>query len=317
MSKPMQTPISIILVTYNRQSLLRRMLDCILAQSFTDYELILIDNGSTDGTADICQAYARKDARIRLQRIAQNKGASNGRNAGLSMARGEYIAMVDDDDWCEASMIGFLWELAQEYEADIAICGSYYDFSGKYKPKYVGTERHALGRLDALRALLLREQFNVAPPAKLFKRSLWEGLTFPDGVLVDDIHVVYKAFERAKRVAVHNEPFYYFNRHGDNMTAFNQSKRLTPQLLDEYMRMYDTRAQFLLGRAPELADVIAYSLHAYMLAMCTAIQANGIEGCQRPYASMMKRLEQGLPAFRRSGYLKPHEKDDLRRLGLL
>lgn len=273
--------ISVILVTYNRERYLPVMLDSLRAQTFADYELILVNNGATDGTAQICAFYAKADSRVKLLTIPRNRGASPGRNAALNAAAGEYIAFVDDDDRCEPFMLSFLADLAREEQADIAIAGSYNDFGDRLEPYFIGDERFAFGRLQGLRELLARRLYNVAPPAKLFRRALWEGLAFPERTLVDDIHVIYKVFERARRIAVWNIAVYYFRKHASNMTAFIHNKQMTPQLLDEYLSMYQTRAEYLRERAPEIEDDIESSLRAFMRSMCGNIRANNLPGCEK------------------------------------
>jgi glycosyltransferase involved in cell wall biosynthesis len=260
--------ISVILVTYNRKQYLPFMLASLRRQTFKDYELILVNNGSSDGSEKMCADYAAADPRIRLINLPENGGASVGRNTGLAAASGEYVTFVDDDDRCEPSMLSFLYNRAVKDDADIAMCGSYNvydDGNGKRIEDYfVGSGPFVFDRLQGLRELLKRELYNVAPPTKLFRRALWEGMAFPENVLVDDIHVIYKIFERAGRVSVYNVPLYYFRKHDTNMTAFIHNKQMTPELLDEYVTMYKTRAAYLLERAPEIAGDIEYSMHDFM-----------------------------------------------------
>jgi glycosyltransferase involved in cell wall biosynthesis len=282
--------ISVILLTYNREQYLPIMLDSLRNQTFDDYELILVNNGSTDGTAELCTAYAEVDARVKLFTISQNSGASFGRNSGLAAATGEYITFVDDDDRCEPSMLSFLAELAREENADIAMCGSYNDFGDRLEPYFICDKRFVFDRLQGLRELLNRRFYNTAPPTKIFRRSLWTGLSFPDDVLVDDIHVIYKVFERAGRIAVWNIALYYFRKHASNMTAFIHNKLMTPELLDEYLAMYETRAEYLSKRAPEMVEDIEKSLFAFMQSMCENIKANRFTGFEKQLEYMVNCL---------------------------
>lgn len=282
--------ISVILLTYNREQYLPAMLDSLRNQTFGDYELILVNNGSTDGTAELCTAYAEADARVKLLTISQNNGASSGRNSGLAAATGEYVVFVDDDDRCEPSMLSFLADLAREENADIAMCGSYNDFGDRLEPYFICNDRFVFDRLQGLRELLKRRLYNAAPPPKIFRRSLWTGLSFPDNVLVDDIHVIYKVFERAGRIAVWNMPMYYFRKHSSNMTAFIHNKQMTPELLDEYLAMYQTRAEYLSKRAPEIVEDIEKSLFAFMQRMCENIKSNRLTGFEKQLEYMMNYL---------------------------
>jgi len=283
--------ISVILTTYNREKLLPTMLGSIKRQSFEDYELILVNNGSTDGTAKICDDYARFDDRVKLIHLGENTGASRGRNTGLAAASGEHIAFVDDDDRCEPSMLSFLMKLVEDYNADISMCGSKNEFpDNRHEVYFVCDEPFQFDRLDGLRGLLARKLYNVAPPTKLFKRSLWDGLSFPKNVLVDDIHVVYKAFERATSVAVWNKPLYFFKKHDTNMTAFIHNRAMSPELLDEYIDMYQKRAKYLLERAPEITADIEGSMVDFMKNMCAKIRSNEIKGCEKQLEFMQKYL---------------------------
>ncbi|PEW96957.1 glycosyltransferase family 2 protein [Bacillus sp. R86525] len=282
--------ISVILLTYNREQYLPVMLESLQNQTFSDYELILVNNGSTDGTAELCTGYAEVDARVKLLTISKNIGASYGRNSGLAAATGEYVVFVDDDDRCEPSMLSFLADLVREENADIAMCGSYNDFGDRLEPYFVCNGRFVFDRLQGLRELLKRQLYNAAPPTKIFRRSLWMGLSFPDNVLVDDIHVIYKVFERAGRIAVWNIAMYYFRKHSSNMTAFIHNKQMTPELLDEYLVMYQTRAEYLSKRAPEIAEDIEKSLFAFMQSMCENITSNRFKGFERQLEYMTNYL---------------------------
>ena len=113
--------VSVIMLTYNRETLVSRAIESILAQTYREFEFIIVDNGSTDHSGAIADTYAAKDKRIRvLHRQRGNIGA--GRNTGLDAAQGEYIAFIDDDDWAEPDFLAFLLELAKESDADVAIC---------------------------------------------------------------------------------------------------------------------------------------------------------------------------------------------------
>ena len=114
--------ISIIVPVYNVEQYLRRCVDSILAQTFTDFECILIDDGSPDNCPAICDEYAERDNRI-IVIHQKNAGVSAARNAGLDLARGEWIGFVDSDDWCDPGMYEFLYKNAITNQVDISICG--------------------------------------------------------------------------------------------------------------------------------------------------------------------------------------------------
>ena len=115
--------ISIIVPIYNVEQYLKRCVDSILAQTFKDFELILVDDGSPDSCPFICDEYARIDSRIKVIHKA-NGGLSDARNAGLEMAMGNYIAFVDSDDWIASDTYEYLYELIKKNKADV-VSGSY------------------------------------------------------------------------------------------------------------------------------------------------------------------------------------------------
>ena len=113
--------LSVIVPVYNTEKYLRECIDSILAQSFTDFELILVDDGSTDKSGDICDAYGRLDHRVRVIR-QNNSGVTAARKRGAETAVGEYISFVDSDDWIEPNMYQEMLIKADIYDADMVLC---------------------------------------------------------------------------------------------------------------------------------------------------------------------------------------------------
>lgn len=299
--------ISVLMSTYNRRDFLPRSIESILSQSYADFELILINNGCTDGSEEICYRYARLDRRIKLEHIRENRGAPAAKNLGLAQAAGEFITIVDDDDCCEKEMLAFLWELQAEYQVDISMCGSWNESGGKREPYFVNDDLLVLDRAGGLSELLNRKYYNVAPPTKLFRKSLFKGLRFIENVLVDDIHVIYKVFANANSVAVRGVPLYAFTKHGGNMTGFLQTNRLTPELLDEYLAMYRERTKYLSVKVPEVARQAQYSEWSYMLSMCDKINRYQCCNCDPQVAYMRGTVKANFDNILSSPYIT--EKD--------
>lgn len=126
--------ISLIVAIYNIEAYLERCISSILAQSYKEFELILVDDGSTDGSLGICDYYAEQDSRI-VAIHKKNGGLVSARKAGLAIARGEYVAFIDGDDWVEKNMYEHMMSLADEYRADMVIGGSIEDMDGMLMPK--------------------------------------------------------------------------------------------------------------------------------------------------------------------------------------
>ena len=114
--------VSIIVPVYNTERFLNRCIDSVLAQTYSDWELLLVDDGSTDSSGSICDEYATQDSRIRVFH-KENGGVSSARNLGLDYARGEWITFVDSDDYIAPDMIEKLYETQKRNNADITVCG--------------------------------------------------------------------------------------------------------------------------------------------------------------------------------------------------
>ncbi len=122
--------ISIIVPVYKVEPYLRKCVDSILAQTFTDFEVILVDDGSPDNSGKICDEYASKDSRVRVIH-KENGGLSSARNAGIDVARGKYLGFVDSDDYIEKDMYELLYDNIVKEQADLSICGIYDIYAGK------------------------------------------------------------------------------------------------------------------------------------------------------------------------------------------
>ena len=182
--KGMEPKISVIMLTYNREGLVGRAIESVICQTFSNFEYIIVDNGSTDNSGKIADDYASKDSRIYV--IHREKGSiGSGRNTGLDAVKGEYIAFVDDDDELKPDYLEFLYGLAFENNAQVAICG----VDGKnidekliYKPE------------DGIVELLWRRKYNTGFPTKLINRSLFDRLRFHEASRCDDIYLMPQIF---------------------------------------------------------------------------------------------------------------------------
>lgn len=283
--------VSIILITYNRSHILPRMIRALQAQTFQDYEVILINNGSTDDTAEVCNAYAAEDERVKLVTIETNHGAAPARNLGLEHISGKYVLMVDDDDYCEPEMLQHLYDMATEYDADIAITGCVDEYSdGRIEPKYVYEELYVWKEEQGLSEFLKREKFHTAPATKLFRKELFEGKRWMEGTCVDDIHFIYKLFVDAKCVVAQGKPMYYFYKHVGNVSGFLSGDILKPHVLQDYLTMQDERVEYISEHCPKLTEQVRYARVSYMISMVERIKKGLAVDCEEELAHMQKYL---------------------------
>lgn len=296
MGKP---AISIIMLTYNRESLVGRAIECILAQTFTDFEYIIVDNGSSDRSGAIADEYAEKDSRIRV--IHRERGnIGSGRNAGLDAAKGEYIAFIDDDDWCEPDYLDFLYKLAVANGAEAAICGA---ADKAFDEKCVMTAE------EALVELLWRKKYNVAFPAKLFKGSLFNGIRFSVTSKYDDIELMPRILGGANKVAYHGLPKYTFYRHEANNSGWTTNHSLLDAAtLDEYLTVYRARTQWLCTNFPHRADAWRYFEWSFMISMVEKIIRLELKDCDRQLIAMTKELSENRGEFIGGEYVLEFER---------
>ena len=296
--------ITVIMLTYNREKLVARAIESILAQTFRYFEFIIVDNGSTDQSGVIADKYAAIEPRIRV--IHRKRGnIGSGRNAGLDAARGKYIAFIDDDDFAEPDYLEFLYTLTVENNADVSICGS---------ANKAFDEKRIMNAEDALIGLMWRKRYNMAFPTKMFTCDLAKGLRFPADGQYDDIAMMYKLLAKSKRVAYHGLPKYTFVRHGDNNSAWTTNhKLLTDEILDEYLRAYRERTEWLSGLFPQSAAAFRYFEWSFMISMVEKIRRLGLPGCDEQLACMCGELSAHWHEFVGGKYILGFEKEWMER----
>ena len=292
--------ISVIMLTYNREKLVGRAIESILKQSEPDFEFLIIDNGSTDQSGKIVDAYAEKDKRIRvIHRNCGNIGA--GRNTGLDAAKGEFITFIDDDDWAEPDFLEFLKALLIESNADVAICGA---ADKAFDEKCVMTPEQALIEL------MWRKKYNMAFPTKMFRREMMEKLRFPEEGSYDDIALMYKLLANAQKVAYHGLPKYTFYRHPGNNSAWTTNhKLLNSATLDEYLHAYRQRTVWLSEKFPASASAFQYFEWSFMISMVEKIERLGLVDCQTQKEMMVQQLRIHAQEFLNSPECLPFEKE--------
>ncbi|SFD66849.1 Glycosyltransferase involved in cell wall bisynthesis [Lentibacillus persicus] len=213
--------ISIIVPVYNLERLLPRCVDSILAQTFTDFELILVNDGSSDGTGKLCNAYARADNRVKVVH-KENGGVASARNAGLNIAKGRYIGFADNDDLLNQYMFEVLYDIAVAHSSDIVIC-NYVEVdedascdTKTYEDNY--QVRH-FDHIEALHQLYTANYITfVVPWNKLYKRYLFDNIRFEEGNINDDETVAHKLFyQSGKTTFVQTGLYYYIQRKGSLM----------------------------------------------------------------------------------------------------
>lgn len=255
--------ISIIVPVYKVERYLRRCVNSVLTQTYDNFELILIDDGSPDGCPVICDEYAKNDSRVRV--IHQtNQGLAEVRNVGVLQARGEYIAFIDSDDFVASNYIEMLYRGIKEFGADISICSF-----RKVQSEMTETEEKEFSEFKEVSFAKAMKYFASFQPgvsiafvsawAKLYKKELFDGVKYPKGKLYEDSYTSYKLLYRATKMVFSTSRLYYYYENPQSITTVKFSER-TLDILDasrsaidyfETEKRYDVVSvlnQFLLAR---------------------------------------------------------------------
>lgn len=209
--------ISVIVPVYNTQEYLAKCIDSIINQTYTNLEIILVDDGSYDNSPDICEEYAQRDNRI-IVIHKENGGASSCRNAGLEIATGKYVAFVDSDDWIDKTMYEEMIKTAEEYQADTVVIG-FFRIRGENMWAFYIEKPQIFNSHDALAALIENAWMKNYSWNKLYNRKLFSNVNYPNGQIFEDIPVAYKLFDKSNKIVVLNQIKYYYVAHtGSSVT---------------------------------------------------------------------------------------------------
>jgi len=291
------------------------MIDCVLAQSLTKFEYIIIDNGSTDHTPEILEGYQRKDFRIKVIRSDKPLTIGAARNLGIRYATGDYITFVDDDDSLSAEYLQYLYGLITEFDAQIAVAGTEEEMNGVIRPQCIFPERECLSGEQAVYELLQRKRIRAGTAAKMILRSVAEMYPFPEDSYHEDIHVTYKFLCEAERVAMGGKPIYRFLRHGENISFFTSDKNLwTGKNLREYITAFKEREDYVARRFPELADYVRYSTYSYEISMCRQLLEDPPEGAEEVLKEMCHDLIENSCQILEYSFLSDLEREYMEQL---
>lgn len=213
--------ISVIVPVYKVEEYLPRCVDSILAQSYENLEVILVDDGSPDGSGAICDDYAQKDSRVKVIHKT-NGGLSSARNAGIEAARGEYLAFVDSDDWLEPDAYSRMMAVMKAYQVKL-VCAGRYDVDGQTLEKTVGLCPAKEEKIpsETLAGRIFRwDGCDSSACDKLYHRSLFSAFRYPEGKTCEDVPVTYRIILQEPDCAMCPAPVYnYFHRPGSITTA--------------------------------------------------------------------------------------------------
>lgn len=224
----MKKLVSVIVPIYNVESYLRECVESIRRQTYHNLEIILINDGSTDSSLDICMEYKRKDNRIQVINKV-NGGLSSARNKGIECAKGDYYLFVDSDDFISDKMVEVMIHKAQENNADIVCCN--YDFYDDYSnfikehPININSDEIYSSK-QAQDRLLYNGFFRCYAWNKLYKAQLFKKIRYPIGKLYEDIYTTYSLFEVSDRIVFITDSLYHYRFRTGSITRNTFDERL-------------------------------------------------------------------------------------------
>ena len=236
--------VSIIVPVYNVAYYIEKCLASIAAQTFTDMEVIIVDDGSTDGSGVICDEWASRDRRFRVVH-QENRGLSEARNVGLDNATGEYVQFVDSDDYVDSRYTKTLLDVAKRYGCACAVCGYASMYRGGWSsvsPSSCPSVVSAHGYLCRMLGIERRRHYQVGATVWncIFRRSLFDdgGIHFPEGHVYEDVWIAARMIHKSQLVALIPDVLYYKSDRSDSIMS-TDSLRNTVDLVTAYETLRD------------------------------------------------------------------------------
>lgn len=238
--------ISVILPVYNVEQYLPRCMESLFRQTWKNLELVLVDDGSREECAALCDEYGRRDARVAVYHKT-NGGLSDARNYGIRKSRGEYITFVDSDDYVDPDYVEYLYNLIEQYGTKLSICQHRVVYPGGGGHSFGTNGDELLSDKECIRRMLYFDGVFTYSCAKLFHRSLLDGIEFPMGKLFEDVGTTYKLMLGSRWVALGYEAKYNYFQRDDSICRCS----FHPGKLD-LLEMSDRMARDVVGRYPDL-----------------------------------------------------------------
>ena len=242
--------ISIIVPVYNTSKFLKKCLTSLINQTIKNIEIIVVDDGSTDESLEIAKSFAKLDNRVKVY-SKTNGGLSSARNCGLRKATGKYIGFVDSDDYVDENMFETLRDMIKENNAQLSICGWYVVKDNIIEECKFKSKRTVLDSEKCIDILLNHVSFDNFACNKLFDKTLFHDINFPEGKLLEDVLTIYKLIGKANKIVIDSVPLYYYVLHNFSITS-NLNKEINPAAFEAFI----IRKNDLLKSYPKLSKKI-------------------------------------------------------------
>ena len=241
--------ISIIVPVYNVEQYLDKCITSIVKQTYSNIEIILVNDGSTDNSERICYDWEKKDFRIRVI-SKKNGGLSSARNVGIDNAHGDYIGFVDSDDYITLDMYQVLYENMETTESDLSMCGLFDVFNGKIRSVNADAKPFVVSAKEAIKIVFEATITSVTAVNKLYKKTLFDRVRYPEGKIAEDAFVIFDVINQCNRIVITPEQKYYYIHRNDSITTKKFDLKYM-NVIEAYNRNY----QLIIDYYPELEPI--------------------------------------------------------------
>ena len=257
--------ISVVIPVYNVENYLEKCIQSVIDQTYSNLEIILVNDGSTDKSGEICDKYSEIDERI-IVIHKKNGGLSDARNTGIDRATGKYIGFVDSDDYIDKEMYSIMYNNIILNDASVSIVNRYYTFpDGKKVLRYkIDKQIKIMNNIEAIEEMNNFSTFDMAAWDKLYEIKLFDDIRFPVGKLSEDFYIMYLIFEKCKKVVFDSRPlYYYFQR--DNSITRNKKVNF------DFIEAAKQQMNYIGNKYPQLENCVK---SAYLSANLTAYNSH-------------------------------------------
>ena len=302
--------VSVVVPIYNVEDYLQQCIDSILSQSYSDLQVILVDDGSPDGCGKIIDAYAEKDNRIECIH-KRNGGLSSARNAGKAIARGEYIVFIDSDDCIHRKFIEILLDDITENDADISTC--YFDSFIKDcndADIMISDKPQSFTREGAIREMYRNDSFGWNAWNKMYRKSLFDDIDYPEGIICEDKATTYKLIMKSKKVVYRDLPLYHYRIRENSISNERSVRYYSDSLMINEVMERDLEASDIPG-AGNMAK--AYTAKCGFLTYAAVCDLDGYEQiAQKAYNDLKEKY----PYLKDADYVSLAQRSAIRLCGL-
>ena len=267
--------ISVIVPIFNAEKYLTKCVDSILTQTYENLEIILIDDGSTDHSAEICEKYKQMDSRVVVIHKT-NGGQASARNCALDIAKGDLLGFVDADDWIDKTFFETLHDLMMDHSADVSCCNFsvvFNDAKKNYTWNPTDGRQTCFNNHDTMKELLINKRINEMVWNKIFRRAVISNERFIEGMIFEDTEMMHRCLANCSKCAYTSKPLYY-NFMSDGSTT---RSRISPRMFDR-VKANENRIAFY---RQKYQDLLSKANGAYVKVCLDLIDlSSGDKGCK-------------------------------------